>query len=193
MNSETLSDLIYLADSSRSWLGTWSGLFPGCAAPDSSVDSHLLIVVRRGRGWKFLLGFRITTTVSRSLYRLYYYSSSLICQRNIWILCRAALVVVDYPIIFSGRLPCREFGFLVKLLLYLAEEINSQSYMYWFVASIFILSAAAREQVPTCFCVWNEALFYCQILFDTLKITERNTSNSASVFGLIVCFWKINT
>ena len=131
--------------------------------------------------------------VSRSLYRLYCYSSSLICQTNIWILFRAALVVVDYLIIFSCRLPCREFGFLVKLLLYLAEEINSQSYMYWFVASIFILSAAAREQVPTSFCVWNEALFYCQILFDTLKITERNTSNSVSVFGLIVCFWKINT
>jgi len=32
-------------------------LFPGCAAPDSSVDPHLLIVVRRGRGWKIYLGF----------------------------------------------------------------------------------------------------------------------------------------
>ena len=31
--------------------------FPGCAAPDSSVDPHLLIVVRRGREWKIYLGF----------------------------------------------------------------------------------------------------------------------------------------
>ena len=66
-NSETPSDLIYLADSSGSWLGVWSGLFPGCAAPDSLVDPHLLIVVRRGRGWKNYLGFGLHFTVSRSL------------------------------------------------------------------------------------------------------------------------------
>jgi len=69
MNSETLSDLIYLADSSRSWLGAWSGLFPGCAAPDSSVDPHLLIVVRRGCGWKIYLGIGLQhLIVSWSLY-----------------------------------------------------------------------------------------------------------------------------
>ena len=56
-NSETRSDLIYLADSSGSWLWAWSGLFPGCAAPDSSVDPHLLIVVHRSYGWKNYLGF----------------------------------------------------------------------------------------------------------------------------------------
>ena len=67
MNSETPSDLIYLADSSGSWLGAWSGLFPGCAAPDSSVDPHLLIVVRRGRGWKKLSRVWFALTVSRSL------------------------------------------------------------------------------------------------------------------------------
>ena len=37
---------------------------PGCAG-SISLRSHLLIVVRRGRGWKTYLGFWIASTVSR--------------------------------------------------------------------------------------------------------------------------------
>ena len=61
-NSVTPSDLIYLVDSSGSWLGAWSGLFPGCAAPDSLVDPHLLIVVHRSYGWKNYLGLHCTVS-----------------------------------------------------------------------------------------------------------------------------------
>ena len=53
------STLLILLD--RDWKRD-QDCFPRCAAPDSSVDSHLLIVVRRGRGWKTyqLIGLQLT-------------------------------------------------------------------------------------------------------------------------------------
>ena len=57
---------------------------------DPCVDSLLLIVVHRGRGWKFPLGFWIASIVSWSLYLsatvwVWIYQSELLCVYTLYI------------------------------------------------------------------------------------------------------------
>ena len=67
-------------------------MFPGCAAPNSSVDSHLLIVVRRGRGWEKLSRVWFASIVSRSFL-------SFLAAVGGWLIIQSEFIFVRYTAI----------------------------------------------------------------------------------------------